>query len=510
MSDTAELIHDERLTEADQKALAAGDSRCWERTYRRIHGPLYGYCLRLSGNETAAFDLTQETFARAMSRCRERGTPDGLKAYLFTTARNLYIDSTTRKSASDTSMDAHDGWDFEGDSAREGTQPEVSALVEEQRSDVHAALLELPDRQRQALAMCDMEGCSYGDAGKALGLEENAVAQLVFRARGKLRLALRLRQIDESKLPDECKGNVESISRMLDGQLKGDALINLEKHLVECDACLNVREEFGLVQRRYRALAPLPLLSQDDCWANLVARKDTKDLLVASGSRWGRRQSIMAGVGCVLLVAIFATGILQDNGQEVETLSAKSEKSEEETDTVTTAKEPAQASKSGGKKSSKSSDEKKSEDNSDEDSTTTDADEDADTGDKNPPPPAASSPPPAASSPPPAVSPTPPPAPGPANLIITNVTYNGGSTSVTIYNSGESTAGASTVRVSIGNGSWTAGVGSIGSGSSSSVNVSTSCYEGNFVVNAYADYYGAVSESSESDNSGSDNASMIC
>lgn len=50
------------------------------------------------------------------------------------------------------------------------------------------------------LALCELEDKSYAEIGELVGLDENAVAQLVSRARQSLRHELRLVQVDRSRL----------------------------------------------------------------------------------------------------------------------------------------------------------------------------------------------------------------------------------------------------------------------------------------------------------------------
>ena len=67
----------------------------FEEIYRRYFGDVYRYLLRLSGSETAAEDITSETFLRAMQALpRFRGDCD-VRVWLCRIARNTYF-STRR------------------------------------------------------------------------------------------------------------------------------------------------------------------------------------------------------------------------------------------------------------------------------------------------------------------------------------------------------------------------------------------------------------------------------
>src|SRR5437867_3154265 len=99
MSDTMEMqvLHgeDPELDPGTRAQLQRGDAATWEAAFRSTYEPLYGYCRRLAASDEAAQDLVQEAFARSMQRCRSRGAPTRLRPFLFTVARNLWLDSAS-------------------------------------------------------------------------------------------------------------------------------------------------------------------------------------------------------------------------------------------------------------------------------------------------------------------------------------------------------------------------------------------------------------------------------
>ena len=78
----------------------------------------------------------------------------------------------------------------------------------------------LQPRQRLVLALRELEEQSYAEIGELVGMKENAVAQLIFRARESLRTELRLAQVDPERLPEECRRFLPLLAAHLDGQLK--------------------------------------------------------------------------------------------------------------------------------------------------------------------------------------------------------------------------------------------------------------------------------------------------
>lgn len=55
---------------------------------------------------------------------------------------------------------------------------------------MRAANAQLAPRHREVLALRELAGRSSDEIGETMGISENAAAQLIFRARGKLREAL--------------------------------------------------------------------------------------------------------------------------------------------------------------------------------------------------------------------------------------------------------------------------------------------------------------------------------
>ena len=70
------------------------------------------------------------------------------------------------------------------------TDPERSALLHDSQQSVRDANAQLPPRHREVLALREVAGRSYEEIGATMGISENAAAQLIFRARSKLREAM--------------------------------------------------------------------------------------------------------------------------------------------------------------------------------------------------------------------------------------------------------------------------------------------------------------------------------
>jgi RNA polymerase sigma factor (sigma-70 family) len=264
--------------------LRARDRTAWDEIYRLYEGRLYAFAYRLTGNPHDAADLVQETFLRALPRL-DQLPPEraDIAAYLFATEKNLFLKSverTRRQQPVEEVPEPDEPAAIEDD-------PQRSALLRRQQEEVRIANGKLAPRQRMVLALRELEDKSYAEIGVLVGLNENAVAQLISRARQSLREELRLVQVERSKLPPECREFLPLLSAHLDGQLKGAKLERTLAHLEGCEACQAALADMREASRRYRAVVP-PIIG-------VAALKDQiGDALGATGY-W--QQPVRSGLG---------------------------------------------------------------------------------------------------------------------------------------------------------------------------------------------------------------------
>ena len=236
--------------------LRSRDRTAWEDVYALYSERLYKFAYHLAGNPHDAADLVQETFVRVLPKL-DSLDPETLDlgAYLFATERNLFLKSierTKRQQPVDEIPEPDEPRAIEDD-------PQRSTLLADQQERVRRANAALAPRQRLVLALRELEDRSYAEIGELVGLKENAVAQLISRARLRLREELRLVEVDRSKLPEECQALLPLLSSYLDGQLKGGAAERTVAHLETCELCQQTLTEMREASRLYRALIPIPL-----------------------------------------------------------------------------------------------------------------------------------------------------------------------------------------------------------------------------------------------------------
>ena len=152
----------------------------FEEIYRRYFGDVYRYLLRLSGSETAAEDITSETFLRAMQALpRFRGDCD-VRVWLCRIARNTYF--STRRDPDNQPME-------EPGEERAGSapSPEEETLRREEGRRLRQLLHDLEEPYREVFLWRHYGDLSFREIGQLFGKSENWACVTYHRARGKLR-----------------------------------------------------------------------------------------------------------------------------------------------------------------------------------------------------------------------------------------------------------------------------------------------------------------------------------
>ena len=140
-------------------------------------GSLRAFGVSLCGDKDRADDLVQETLFKAWNHLDSFKEGTNLKAWLFTILRNTYF-SERRKRRREVE-DADGSY-----AARLATQPAQHGHMDMQ--DFRAALIRLPDDQREALILVGAAGFSYEEAADISGCAVGTIKSRVNRARNRL------------------------------------------------------------------------------------------------------------------------------------------------------------------------------------------------------------------------------------------------------------------------------------------------------------------------------------
>jgi len=167
---------DERLVDLTR----AGNDRAFEAIVDCYHRPLLRYCSRMLPPARAE-DVLQQSFFNAFAALRRDDARIDLRPWLYRIVHNAALNALREN-----------GWSHEDVEAL-AAAPDGPHEVAERRDSLRAvleAVQTLPERQRDAMILRELEGRSYAQIAAELRVTGGAVRQLLNRARNTLRAGI--------------------------------------------------------------------------------------------------------------------------------------------------------------------------------------------------------------------------------------------------------------------------------------------------------------------------------
>lgn len=169
-----------------------GDLDSFNRLVMEYQTPVYNVAYRILCETASAADATQEAFISAYKNIKGyRG--GSFKGWLMRIVTNAcYDELRRRKRKPASSLDALTDLELNPDSS----DPQLTSHAESpeahaERSDLALAiqncLNHLPDDQRMAIVLCDVQEMDYGEIAKTMRVALGTVKSRIARARAKLR-----------------------------------------------------------------------------------------------------------------------------------------------------------------------------------------------------------------------------------------------------------------------------------------------------------------------------------
>ncbi|HEV2060922.1 MAG TPA: RNA polymerase sigma factor, partial [Solirubrobacteraceae bacterium] len=217
----------------------AGNDGAFSVIHDRYCQRLFVYARQmLGGSRQDAEDALQDVFLRAYSSLRISDRPVSLRAWLYRVAHNRCIDHLRKP--------IPPAIDLFETSRRPLRDPTVEV---ERREDLRRLIEDvrrLPEQQRSALLMRELDGLSYAELSEALGVSLQAVKSLLVRARIGLVEAIEARDTAcaeiRSDLADAFDRGVRASGRT-------------RKHLRDCSGCSEYRGQLRGVRAGLTALS---------------------------------------------------------------------------------------------------------------------------------------------------------------------------------------------------------------------------------------------------------------
>ena len=250
-----------RREETLRTRAARGDEHAFAVVYERHHQALYRYCRSILRHDHDAQDALQSTMARAFAALQDERRDIDMRPWLFRIAHNEAITIVRRRKASAELTDIPDVGDLDDRIADR-----------EELRNLRLDLADLPERQRAALVLRELNGLSHAEIGAVLELSPSAVKQSIFEARTALFSCREGRDIaccDIQRMLSDGDGRV----------LRGRGV---RAHLRSCPDCRTFRSELDQRPKALRALAPpLPVGGAAALLAQLLVGGGTAAKLLA-------------------------------------------------------------------------------------------------------------------------------------------------------------------------------------------------------------------------------------
>jgi RNA polymerase sigma factor (sigma-70 family) len=223
---------------SDQQLVARvrqGDDRAFEVLYQRYHRRIHAYVLGMVKDHGRAEDVTQEVFVSALRRMRETEQPLAFKPWIYQIAKNSCIDAFRRsKRAEEVSYDADDAL-APSDHSRlvgSGPTPDAAVAAKQDLDNLCGAFGGLSETHHEILVLRELEGLSYQEIGRRMGMSRPAVESTLFRARRRL-----TEEYDDIVSGARCLRIQGIILAAAQSRLGARDTRRLARHLSHCQPC---------------------------------------------------------------------------------------------------------------------------------------------------------------------------------------------------------------------------------------------------------------------------------
>jgi RNA polymerase sigma-70 factor (ECF subfamily) len=172
----------EEITILLQRAVT-GDVSAFEQIILRHERRVLSIAWRLLGRIEDAQDAAQEVFLRVFRYLHRFDTRKSFEPWLVRMTVNVCRDLGSKRLR-------QPAVELKPDQLRATGDPHSELNAEEQRHMLHTALSELPEKERSAIVLRDIEGFSTADVAEILGSSEATVRVQISSARIKIKKAV--------------------------------------------------------------------------------------------------------------------------------------------------------------------------------------------------------------------------------------------------------------------------------------------------------------------------------
>ena len=235
--------------QGDERLIAMarnGNPGAFETIVDRYQGRLLGFCRQMLGSTEDAEDVLQEVFVNAYRAMLADEREINLRPWLYRIARNRCLNHLRKPTA-----DAQESMDMVPMVEAASTAEKVHNR--EEFRQLLTDVSKLPETQRSALLLREMDAMSYEEIAQAMETSVPSVKSLLVRARISLAEASQARQLTCGEVRLELAEAAEGL-RKVSGPVR--------RHVRDCDECADFRTQVRSNDKVLAALFPVgPLLA---------------------------------------------------------------------------------------------------------------------------------------------------------------------------------------------------------------------------------------------------------
>ncbi len=215
----------------------ARNERSFEAMFKRHHASLLSYCRHMLGDRDEAEDALQQAFIRAHRAMLGGTRPREVRPWLYAIARNCCLSAIAARRPT---------------APLEDHTPALAGLSEQvrQREDLRellAGIARLPEDQRSALLLAELEDLSHREIAGIVGCPVSKVKALIYQARSAL-------IADRNALGTPCRDVREQLAVARGGELRRGPL---RRHLSLCAGCRDFQLAVGTQRQSFAAVLPV-------------------------------------------------------------------------------------------------------------------------------------------------------------------------------------------------------------------------------------------------------------
>jgi RNA polymerase sigma factor (sigma-70 family) len=235
------LQSDERLI----ALIRRGQHAAFETLFSRYQSRLLAFCRHMLGSREDAEDVLQEVFAAAFNAILADEREINVRPWLYRIARNRSLNHLRRASAIGVdSMDVH--------YAENGLSTAEKVIRRESFRQLIGDVQQLPETQRTALLLREIDALSYEQISDAMETTVPAVKSLLVRARISLAEAAEARKLSCDEVRME-------LGEVAEGLVKTSPPVR--RHVRDCERCRTFRKQLKDNNVALAAILPVgPLL----------------------------------------------------------------------------------------------------------------------------------------------------------------------------------------------------------------------------------------------------------